>query len=170
MTNAYHAAPWSNQSLNDRDRRSHHQRTRQRGQEEQGSWAREKREWRTSWTWEEIMAGDKTLTWKQAEAAKKDQRRLRGSQPRRKHERQLSPQTIGLGHTEWFAEPRGEPAPVWELSEALDERFRREVWALRALQSGRAEERDTSPVSYAPVSHIWRPVRLLSSVCPVYPP
>ncbi|CDQ81816.1 unnamed protein product [Oncorhynchus mykiss] len=39
----------------DVSRRSHHQRTKQAVQEEQGSWAREKREWRTSWTWEEIM-------------------------------------------------------------------------------------------------------------------
>ncbi|XP_070986019.1 cell adhesion molecule CEACAM6-like [Oncorhynchus clarkii lewisi] len=42
-----------------------HQRTKQRVNEEWTSWAREKDEWRTSWTWEEVMAGDKSLPWKQ---------------------------------------------------------------------------------------------------------
>jgi hypothetical protein len=32
-------------------------------------------------TWDDIVAGEKSLPWKQAEAAKEDQRRLRGSQP-----------------------------------------------------------------------------------------
>ena len=57
-------------------------RTKQRAQEEQGSWAwEESQELRTSWTWDKIMAGDRSLPWKQAEAAKEDQRRLQGSQP-----------------------------------------------------------------------------------------
>uniref|UniRef100_A0AAZ3PHT8 Actin-related protein 2/3 complex subunit 4 n=1 Tax=Oncorhynchus tshawytscha TaxID=74940 RepID=A0AAZ3PHT8_ONCTS len=45
---------------------------------------------------------------------------------------------------------RNEPEPVRESKEELDERFRREMVAMRVLQSGRAEERDTSPVSSAP--------------------
>ena len=62
IMNTFHAALWSTLPTTNesRYRRSHHQRTKQHGQKEQGSWAREKREWRTSWTWEEVMAGDKT--------------------------------------------------------------------------------------------------------------
>ena len=65
---AYHAAPWSHQ-YDERNRITHQTRTKQRVNEEWTSWAREKYEWRTSWTWEEVMAGDKSLPWKQVEIA-----------------------------------------------------------------------------------------------------
>ncbi|KAM9484427.1 LOW QUALITY PROTEIN: putative sodium-coupled neutral amino acid transporter 11 [Salvelinus alpinus] len=49
---------------------------------------------------------------------------------------------------EQSAEPRSEPEPVRESDEEFDARFRREVLALRALQSGRAGERVTAVISY----------------------
>jgi hypothetical protein len=44
--NPDHAARWSEYASNDRDRISHHNRTKQRAQEES-----------VSWTWEEILDG-----------------------------------------------------------------------------------------------------------------
>jgi hypothetical protein len=70
---AYDAAPWSH-PYNEHDRRSHCKKTKLHVQEEWTSWAREKDEWRTSWTWEEVMAGDKTLPLKQVEIAQEEQR------------------------------------------------------------------------------------------------
>ena len=43
---------------------------------------------KTSWTWEEVMAGDKTLPWKQVERAQEEQRRYVGTRLARKPERQ----------------------------------------------------------------------------------
>ena len=55
---AYHAAPWSD-SYNERDRRTHHKRTKQHVQEE-----------KTSWTWDEILDGKGSLTWEEILAGK----------------------------------------------------------------------------------------------------
>jgi hypothetical protein len=90
---AYHAAPWS-PPYNERDRTTHHKRTKQRTKEEWTSWTREKEEWRTSWTWEEVMAGDKTLPWKQVERAQEERQRYEGTRLARKPERH--PQYIFL--------------------------------------------------------------------------
>ena len=57
---------WSDCYFDDRDRRSHHTRTKRRAQDEKVSWAWEEiKEVKTSWTWEEIMAEDESLPWKQ---------------------------------------------------------------------------------------------------------
>ena len=149
IMNTFHAVLWSHSFNDGRDRSSHHQVPMQRAQE-----------WRTFWNWEEEMAVDKTLPWKQAEAARGERRRDRESRTRFKHERQ-PPQKIG-GHTEWAAEPRCEPEPVRESDEEFDARLRREVLALRALQSGRAEVRVIRQVPPVPVPRIRSPVRLHS--------
>ena len=66
--NSYHAAPWS-PPYNERDRIIHHKRTKQRDEEEQrfveSRTQDEILDGKTSWTLEEVMAGDKTLPWKQ---------------------------------------------------------------------------------------------------------
>jgi hypothetical protein len=84
---AYHAAPFS-QYDNSRNRRSHHQRTKQRGQEE--------------WTWEEILdgkgpwaqAGEYRHLKEEMEAAKAERLRYEELAQRSKHERQ--PPSPGL--------------------------------------------------------------------------
>jgi hypothetical protein len=77
MSNRFHAALWSEYDYNDdRDRGSHHNKTKQCAREEKISWAWEEiKEERTSWTWEEIMAGDESLPWKQTQGEKGGQRR-----------------------------------------------------------------------------------------------
>jgi hypothetical protein len=85
---AYNAAPWSNPSQNERDRRSHLNWTKQRAREEMASWSIEEVEERIAWTSKDVLERYESLPGKQAEAAKEHQRRLRGSQPRRKHEKQ----------------------------------------------------------------------------------
>ena len=74
MWNSKYAVPWSDIHYNERDRISHRNRTKQR-------------EEKVSWAWEEIMAGDESLPWKQPQA-------VRGGQQRRKPKRQLN---ISLG-------------------------------------------------------------------------
>jgi hypothetical protein len=95
--------------------------TKQRGQEEQTSWTWEDiLDGKGSWTWEEVMAGKDRLPWEQTESAREHQRRLRGSQPRCKHERQ--PQKfLGGRHTGWLAEPgfRPEPTPHTRFKERV---------------------------------------------------
>ena len=75
---SYHATPWS-PLYDERDRITHHKRTKQRDKEEQRfveSRTRDERlDGKTSWTWEEVMAGDKTLPWKQVERAQEERRR-----------------------------------------------------------------------------------------------
>jgi hypothetical protein len=95
---AYHAAPWSTPSIDERDRRSHLNWTKQRAWEEMASWSTEEVEERIAWTWEEVLERYESLPEKQAEAAKEHQRRLRGSQPRRKQERQPQKKFWGGGH------------------------------------------------------------------------
>ena len=71
---AYHAAPWSNPSFNEHNKRSHHKQTKQRGQEEQTSWTWEDiLDDKGSWMWEEIQAGKDRLPWEQTEAAREEQ-------------------------------------------------------------------------------------------------
>ena len=78
---AYHAAPWCTPSIDERDRRSHLNWTKQRAWEEMASWSLEEVKKRISWTLEEVLARHKSLPGKQAEAAKEQQRRHRGSRP-----------------------------------------------------------------------------------------
>ena len=70
---AQHDAPWS-PVYDDRDRTTHQKKTKQRVKKEWTPCTREKEEWRTSWTWEEVMAGDKTLPWNQVEIAQEERR------------------------------------------------------------------------------------------------
>ena len=65
------------------------------------------------------MAGDKSLPWKQAEAAREGQRRGQGSRPRLKPKR--PPQVFGGGHPEWLAKLRGVSETVEELLDKLEE-------------------------------------------------
>jgi hypothetical protein len=89
MWNFNHAAPWS-VSPHNRDRRSHHNRTKQHAQEEKISWPWEKmKKEKTTWTWEEIMSGHESLPWKQTQGEKGGQRRCRGSRPQREPKGQL---------------------------------------------------------------------------------
>ena len=84
---AYNAAPWSH-SYNERDRRTHHKRTKQRGKEEQ--------RFMEKWTWEEILdgagpwtqAGEYHLPKEEIEAAKAERRYYEEKYKRGKHERQ----------------------------------------------------------------------------------
>ena len=70
MWNPYHAALWS-VSPHNRDRRSYHNTTKQRAQEEKVSWAWEEvKEENISWTWEEIMGGHESLPRKQTQGEK----------------------------------------------------------------------------------------------------
>ena len=87
---------------------------------------------------------------------------------------EAAPQKFLGGHTEWSAEPRAEPEPVRGSSEELNARFRREVLALRALQSGCAEERVTGQApcyaemrTVSPV-HIHSPVRSILCLLPAF--
>jgi hypothetical protein len=99
--NTYHAAPWS-PSYDRRYRRSHHKRTKQRGQED---WTWEDiLDDKGSWTWEEILAGRDRLPWEQVEAA-------RESRQRRKHERQ-PPNVFWGWHTGRLAESGCRPEPT----------------------------------------------------------
>ena len=53
MWNQYRAVLWSEYAYDDHDRRSHHNRTKQRAREEKVSWAWEEiKEEKTSWTWD----------------------------------------------------------------------------------------------------------------------
>jgi hypothetical protein len=87
---AYHAAPWSSFNVG-RYRISHHQWTKQRGQED--------------WTWEEILEGAEPWTRakeyrrpkEQMEAAKAERRGFEELAQRSKHERQ--PPNIFWGGT-----------------------------------------------------------------------
>ena len=60
----------------------------------------EKEEWRTSWTWEEVMARDKTLSWRQVEIAQEEWRRYEGTRLARKPERQPQDLFCGEAHEE----------------------------------------------------------------------
>ena len=102
-----------------RDRISHHNGTKQRAREEMASWSLEEIRKTISWTWEEIMAGDKSLPWKQAEAAKEGQRRGRGRRPQK-------PQSFFWGrHMKQSAKLRGESETVEELLDELEESERK---------------------------------------------
>jgi hypothetical protein len=66
MWNPDHAARWSeyaSSSYDERDRISHHTRTKQRAQEGMASWSLEEIEERISWTWEEVLARHERLPW-----------------------------------------------------------------------------------------------------------
>ena len=87
---AFHAAPWSDPSFNERDRRSHQKWTKQRAQE-QTSWTWEEiLDGKGSWTWEEIQAGMDRRTWEETVEARfrEEQQQHRRRRPRRKPERQ----------------------------------------------------------------------------------
>jgi hypothetical protein len=91
--NTYHAAFWSMPSDESRNRTTHHQRTKQCGQEE--------------WTWEEILdwkgpwaqAGEYHCPKEEMEAAKVERRRYEELAQRGKHKRQL-PKTFFGGGTQ----------------------------------------------------------------------
>jgi hypothetical protein len=108
MWNYEHAAFWSDPS-NSRDRITHHQRTKQRGTEQQ-----------EKWTWEDILDGEGP--WSQAgeyrrpkeeiKAAKKERRYYEARYaPRDKAERQPQNNFVG-GHTGSLAESGWRPEPT----------------------------------------------------------
>jgi hypothetical protein len=94
---------------------------------------------------------DKTLPWKQAEAAKEEQRRFRSSQPLQKPDRQFQNNFWGR-HTGWSAKPRGESESEEEYWDRLSEEYCEIVegsdeveWMFWCLeQDSRREEHGTS--------------------------
>ena len=144
--NTYHPAPWSSSLSPDdiRYRNTHHQRTKQRGDERQRYWE--------NWTWEEILDGKGP--WAQAgkyrrpkaelEAAKAERRwyeeaaRLRGRKPKRQPQK-----CIGGEHTGSVVKPGRRPA-------ATSHAYRR--------------ERGTGQVPCYAVERMVSPVRVLSPV------
>ena len=109
----YHAAYWSDSPSHkeNRNRITHHNRTKRRGDRQQ----RRKEEWawddvldgKGCYTWEEILAGKDRLPWelveaaRRAEAAGERSRRYEGTRLARKPERQ--PQTFlgGVAHRKY---------------------------------------------------------------------
>ena len=75
MWNSKYAVPWSDHYYGHRDRTSHPQRTKQRAQEEE-----------VSWTWEEILAGQDRLPWRESPKSMRGQQRRRGGRPQKPQE------------------------------------------------------------------------------------